>query len=127
MKIANSPICTFCNNERETIIHLFCNCNIVENLWNEISTWMNRKLNCEIKLDNKLIILGYLNMDKLYYSINTIILVAKSYIFKCSRRDITPNMIQFHNRLLVVLREQESIAIKNGNLQMFNKKLGMLL
>ncbi len=36
IKISESPLCTFCNNETETLEHLFVDCDVVANVWQEV-------------------------------------------------------------------------------------------
>ena len=124
MKLSNSAACNFCNTE--TLLHLFCQCNIIKKFWINITQWTNRKLNINIILDDMTIILGYLTFNKMYYAINTIILLAKSYIFFCSRKKINPNIIQFLNRLEKSILEQKAIATKNSNLLTYHQRLGQL-
>ena len=35
----DSPICSFCHNAEETLVHLFCECPVRKSFWNEISRW----------------------------------------------------------------------------------------
>jgi hypothetical protein len=38
-----SPKCTFCNTEEETLSHLFFDCNKIITLWEELKTWILQK------------------------------------------------------------------------------------
>ena len=35
-KIRSNDLCTFCETERETVIHIFCECKYVRQLWSQI-------------------------------------------------------------------------------------------
>ena len=61
IKISNTPLCRICNLETETLFHLFCKCQAVTNLWQDLNVWIQNKINQNIDLDSKTIILGYLN------------------------------------------------------------------
>ena len=126
MRLSPTNICAFCNNNIETILHLFCLCEIVSDFWKDVFIWINRKLGTRIIIDNKLIIFGYLKIDKFYYILNTILLLAKSLIFSCSRKLIPPNILYFHHKLHLYLEDLRSVAIKNGNLQTFTVNFGLL-
>ena len=39
----DSNVCTFCKNDEETLIHLFCNCYCVISFWNSIIDWIKEK------------------------------------------------------------------------------------
>jgi hypothetical protein len=32
-RLVETELCAFCGETRETILHLFCDCNIVKNIW----------------------------------------------------------------------------------------------
>ena len=38
VKIGDSPLCGYCNNGEETIIHLMCDCTEVKTLWIDIKS-----------------------------------------------------------------------------------------
>ena len=35
-RIAPSPLCSFCNTEEETVVHIFYSCVFAKNLWNDL-------------------------------------------------------------------------------------------
>ena len=37
MNIVSSPLCSYCQMNEETIIHLFCHCNIAMQLWDSLA------------------------------------------------------------------------------------------
>jgi len=41
MKISATPLCTFCGLERETLEHLFVDCEDVKSLWEAFTAWVN--------------------------------------------------------------------------------------
>ena len=41
MKVLDSPLCSSCNAEDETIIHLFSKCLVTINFWRNIQSWEN--------------------------------------------------------------------------------------
>ena len=40
LDIASDNLCTFCREEPETLIHLFCDCKIVDAFWNGAFDWI---------------------------------------------------------------------------------------
>ena len=43
IKVTDSPICSFCKEDLETIEHLFADCHIVKELWSNIEEWISNK------------------------------------------------------------------------------------
>ena len=56
-KIFNSPSCTFCKQENESIIHLLIQCPISYTIWNEIMKWL-RNSSITFEIDTKKILLN---------------------------------------------------------------------
>ena len=60
MKVVPNNSCSFCNNERESIKHLFWDCQHSQTFWKELENYISK--NCEnskiTKFDEKLVILG---------------------------------------------------------------------
>ena len=78
-KIKEPNLCDFCNAEKETIQHLFCECNISTTIWWEVLNWLNSQgFYFEFVTDVQ-IILGDPKLDP---AINRIILTDKIAIFK---------------------------------------------
>ena len=63
MKIVNSPICSLCGQNVETVTHLFFSCIESHKLWTEIRNWST---SCIIlpELTEKIIILGWFEDQK---------------------------------------------------------------
>ena len=81
---ANSD-CTFCNNERENVQHLFWYCPILQNFWKEFEDAINQK--CfhanKFHLNEHVVIFGCdknFGTDKIF---DLFLMLAKSYIYKC--------------------------------------------
>ena len=43
MELAQNPNCSFCNNEAETLLHLFCTYPVVLKFWDDLSSWFSAK------------------------------------------------------------------------------------
>ena len=100
-----SSQCIFCKNSPETLIHLFCNCNISKQLWNDVENWIAHATSIPIKFSPVEILFGYLNLD--YFNpINTIILVTKTYIFSKSRKAIPLDISELKSNIRQVYDEQ---------------------
>ena len=52
--MTDSPICSFCKDDLETIEHLFADCHIVKEIWSNIEEWISNKFDRHISFDRKI-------------------------------------------------------------------------
>ena len=112
--------CIFCKLAPETLIHLFCDCTISKQLWNDIENWITHTTSFPIKFSPVEILLGYLNPDN-FYPINTIILVTKAYIFSKSRKALPLDISDLKNNIRQVYDEQQYMALIDEKQEIFVK------
>lgn len=74
-KVVESDLCTFCNTEPETYIHLFWECPVAKQLWNQVSTWCKNKSNRNIIPTLRKVLFCKLSINPLD-CINTICLIT---------------------------------------------------
>ena len=90
-KIFESPLCSFCNSENESILHLFCECDITTGIWQDIIDWLNSQgFNFEYLNDSQ-IILGDPRLDAV---VNRILLTTKIAIFQSKEKSKPPTLFQ---------------------------------
>ena len=96
-RAVNSPLCTFCENEEETICHLLWNCPTVKEFWQELQRTMTRECtNCEnLKFAEKFVLFGVQQNFVSDRTIDCIILMAKMYIYKSKWKQTPPRMNVF--------------------------------
>ena len=121
MHLTDSPLCVFCQEYEESLIHLFASCTKIKQLWNDIQNWINTKLNINLSFNSMDILLGYLLMDQNNIPINTILLTTKRYIFDCSKFKKDLNIFQLQVKLKEVVKEQELISKIEGKEAYFTK------
>ena len=119
--ISVSNQCRLCQNATETIIHLFYDCEISKQFWNEIKVYIFQKTRIQVTLDLHTIILGYLNSDTNFEPINTIVLTVKRYIFGCASKQKAPNLACAINKLKVCYCEKRYWADLNDQQNTFEK------
>ena len=88
LKITDSPKCTFCKCDIETIDHLFFECFHVTELWCSIVDWILRKFNIRCSFDKQGILFGKYENKNIYRLQNILILVAKQFIFASKYKNI---------------------------------------
>ena len=85
-KVGNN-LCHFCNNTPETLIHVFAGCQYSAEIWVALKHWINQETGSAFDNDKKSLLLGFWGRGDIAFSLNAIILVARSYIFKCLKRE----------------------------------------
>ena len=98
--ITKSPLCSYCNTNDETSIHLFCECNSIKSLWLQL----NRNFHSDLKfpkLTPQTAIVGIFN-DSVsnIHLINHILLLFKLYIYKSRNK----YQIKIHELLANILK-----------------------
>ena len=96
-KLVDSPVCTFCNNTEETLVHLFWECQKVQEFWSNLKDWLHTNfVHCNnITFTKDLIILGIKDnviTDRIF---DLIILMAKFHIFVSKVRGAGLHMNNF--------------------------------
>ena len=96
---STSPLCPFCKLSDETVLHLFYECNIILNLWNELVLFFENEFTL-FDLTPQAAFIGFLNVDsELLFIQNHLLLIFKIYVYnsrkseslrkKCLIREIT--------------------------------------
>ena len=88
-RLVETELCTFCGETRKTILHLFCDYNIVKNIWLKIYEQLQTRCGGLSGLSGRDILLGIENVDYLY--INSILLITKYYIYSCKFKKVVPS------------------------------------
>ena len=73
-------LCSFCNETKESILHLFCECSIVKNVWLDIAQLLKNKCYIDMSFTNKEIILGSVFEDT---AKDMLMILIKYYIYSC--------------------------------------------
>ena len=117
--IKDSSICDLCGKERETYIHLFCTCEKVTNLWQEIRQWAQQNTGQELDLSPSEIILG--NNKPV---VNLITTLTKRHIYACKMKKTIPRTEDLIKRIAETRDIERKIAMKDGTLKQYIKKWG---
>ena len=92
-RYTQSDKCSFCDQEIETIKHLFFDCRISKSLWQEVFDNF-RILNSfpNVILNAELVILGYTGeISEKAVGLNHLIILIKKFIFRCKMQNREPN------------------------------------
>ena len=70
LKLIDSESCTFCNETKENVVHLFWECKIVQNFWTHYVNWLTKYCNhiCNLKLSRELVIFGFIKPSRFVFN-----------------------------------------------------------
>ena len=113
----DSPLCTFCEIENETLDHLFCLCPFVRTFW-YIASRICLKDTSKITLDN--VKFGYI--EDIKHPVNFYLLHAKYFIFNCKQNEKLPDVLTFLNNFNFLLENEYLILKKNDERKLMRFK-----
>ena len=92
-KIKNNSLCDFCNQNDETICHLFWECPYVQHFWDDLATRFVSKLPhaCNLSLSKELILFGCKENVKTDKPFDLLLLAAKYHIYLCKFSETLPS------------------------------------
>jgi len=109
---ANTPLCSLCNEANESLRHLFCECEITQNLWQEITTYFSPCIALD-PLTPQSALVGLFTENTYDYLLkNYIILLFKYCIYKYRNKTL--------NQYIIINYIKTNYRIEK-NLNSFNK------
>lgn len=111
------PKCTMCNQEDETLVHLYYDCMIVKKFWSNVEQYIYQKTNYKICLESQNIITYFThNNKKLEFLVNLYILIGKYYIHKTkynkSKLSIKVFLLEIDTYLITLLNVSNTKSVK---------------
>ena len=121
MKFVESDNCTFCNTERETLLHLFWDCPFSNRFWLELCQFLkdNGVLCHDVEASPELIVFGKNNVSNI---INLMILLAKRYIYSSRLNKNRPHLSTFETVLKRYYTIDKRIAFNTDRQEAFTEK-----
>ena len=108
--IVESDVCTFCNEQIETLPHLLVECEAAKLFWIDLQLWLYDRTDILIDLNVLEIIIGF--QDENCIMFNAVYLLAKKCILRCSYENKFPNLIK--NIITQFLLVEKSTATRNS-------------
>ena len=81
MNIVNKELCSFCEAEPETIIHLLGSCRKVKQLWSSVQQWCSKCFSSP-DLSSQTAVLGFLENTGAHSHQNLILLLFKKFMYE---------------------------------------------
>ena len=122
MGVKTDQRCSFCNEVRDSIEHMFWHCQHIQSFWRDCRLLFN-DTGCNVNiqdLSKKLIILGddaNFASDKTF---DLILLTAKYYIYKCRIDNRIPNVQTYRKYLQLKYQVEKVVVFKNMTYHEFN-------
>ena len=106
MGVSQSDNCNFCEVEKDSILHYLWECIQVQEFWSRLLQWIKSKCkHCDkVRLTTELILFGKDNKNKTDKALDTIILNAKYFIYKCRINKIKPTIENFQRELKNIIQ-----------------------
>ena len=111
--IISTSLCDFCCMHVETNKHLYWECQIIRAFWTEVQNYLATN-NINILLNYEIVSFGLTEMSSLYKTVNSILIIAKYFIFKNKYAKTNPSIIQFI-RYLNYIENLERLIAKSKN------------
>ena len=120
--LSQSPNCTFCNEEPESIEHLLSRCKVSSEFWKEVLSWLKDN-NIIIESLNEIgLFLGNFEKTEDFFIINHILLLGKYYIYVRKCHGSLPSLRGFIARIRRVYNIELHIARERNKLTTHFKK-----
>ena len=112
--LANSPLCTFCKQESESLEHLLIICSCTKSFWSDFVTWSNQ-LNISLRdLSDSDILFGFWQRKEDYLFINHMLVLAKQHIYECRNKCTYPSFTIFLNKVVYVHQLEKKLVNSNN-------------
>ena len=120
IKINSNPLCTFCNKDEETLLHLFVSCEYVNNIWNLIEKWIYDETGILLNYSKKDIIFG--KQGKQFIPSNMITYIVKYYIYKQKLKKGILSFKYIKQDIYNYYQLEKYMYCKEGLFQKFSKR-----
>ena len=118
--------CTFCDRTKETVEHLFWDCEHSQGLWVGIINWTKEYFNIGIDLTYEMVVFNRVISPNMHF-VNFIVLVTKQFIY---RERCMKNVLSISNlreTILLYKNIKKYNASLSGKIYIFNCKWQIIL
>lgn len=121
-KLVESPLCTFCSQEYETIEHLFFHCAVTKRFLEMFQAWFEALTDTEILLNMEVVF--YCNHEDDF--LNILLIILKQYIYSCRCMEKELNVYNYKDYIMQIIRIERLEAFQTGKFKKFVKKWGKM-
>ncbi len=123
MKLINDETCSFCKSNKESLVHVFLECEYVKDFWSSLQLFWNTHTNSRVTLDTTGILFGFPSRFRL---LNHFLLLGKRHIFLSSLHGNNLSIDTFTNNLKQICAIERFNANKNNETLAFENKWSVL-
>ena len=122
--LRNDDLCTFCHVTRESIVHLFTECNVVNQFWFELKQLLsnNNIVSQNFDFTPTIILFGESNAAPGNRMFFYVLVLAKYFIYRCRFQNTAPTVLNFVHYLKNQYTILKHIAMKNQNTEKFENE-----
>ena len=118
-KKSNSPLCSFCNEKDETVLHLYFYCSNVRNLWNQLDFYLAEDFSLPPQT-LQAAVFGFSEKDNTEYVIlyNHLFLIFKLYVYGSREKGLL-NVMSLVNQIIKIkknLKKKTHFILKKSAL-----------
>jgi hypothetical protein len=113
--------CNWCQEIDDTT-HFFVSCEELVPFWNSFTQWCQGLLEEDIKFTITDVLIGILNNNMKYETINACLIIAKWHIYKDKLNNSRSFFYKFLCELKYYINTEKTIAQKNNKLKNYNAK-----
>ena len=128
MSLVGTPLCSFCKEIDETLIHLFVWCPITKNLWNRFNVWLSTAINLpDLSLQNAL--LGVITETGNDSNMSNTLIYHLMLIFKKTMNDMRkstfpPSIYGLKKRVAKTMKIEYAVAQEPNKLNLSLEETG---
>ena len=112
-KIKSSPMCTFCDESEENMLHLFLNCRHTKRIWEDILPLLQCKSNVPLTINYETVLLNRIHPVSGHVC-NLLCLVLKHYLYRTRCNGERPKVYIAREEIFKIENIEKYIAKKNG-------------
>ena len=115
-KMTDSPLCSFCKREVESLEHLLYYCDVTKTFWEAFCSWLGEfKINSHPFTITE-ILFGVFDVEDDWIILNHLILIAKYYIYTCKLKKVNPSLQVCKAKIRAVYQVEKKIATRRNKL-----------
>ena len=120
IKVRDDDRCTFCNEETETLTHVFWHCATVQSFIDRVKSWLSEEYNISINLNSQ----TWFFPSNLKAREICVITLAKMVIYEVRLKQTLPNIIHLKNKLKREITVEFQASLLANKQDIFRKKWG---
>ena len=126
-ELVDDNLCKFCRKKTKTLMHLFCDCEIVVCVWSNVSEFMSSRLRTNIVHRKQHMLFGFDHKGFfLFCFVNQLLSCARFLTYRCEYSKSKADMLQYFNLINLVKKAEYIIAKQNNKLCVHFQKWKLL-